>query len=238
MSRLNIGTLIRSAGPLYIHAILLAVSQIIVESLHTTSIKYKSEVKRIENEKLKMDNEIIDNYSGLIEFLISYCQISKIEDAREVRQNFNKNKMDFTSTEQDTNSNENLFQDLNLFFLNQDNDHNIHNNDNNDNYKHFDDNQNICKKSGSDTISRNSKNTHETDTSNDQMHIFSCNEGKDSRHHTISMNEIFAATDNLLETISYFDLNSVYDMQLYYNGEGLRQILTKIPKGFVFGEVS
>ena len=190
----------------------------------------------MENEKLKMDNELIDNYSDLIEFIISHCYIPKIEDAREVRKNFDKNKMDFSSIEQDTNVKKNLFHDLNLFFLNQDNDNN--NNNNNNNNTNFDDNQNDSKKSDSDTRRRNSNNTYETDNSNDQIHKNSCNEDTDSRHYTISMNEIYTATDNLLETISYFDLNSVYDMQLYYNGEGLRQILTKIPKGFVFGEVS
>ena len=193
----------------------------------------------MENEKLKMDDESIDNYSDLIEFLLNHLNIPKIEEARDVRRkfnknldtNFDKNEMDDTNTEQNMNLDKNLYENLNLF-LNQDKSHDIHDNDKG--HDHQKENGRI----GSETISTNSNSFRETDSSHDQIYTNTWSEDTDSGHNTILLNEIFTATDNLLETISYFDLHTVYDMQLYLNGEGLRQILKKIPKGFVFGEVS
>ena len=237
VSRLQLGTLIRSGGPLYTQALLLAVSQILLETLHTTSINYQENIcklqvnntenaENMENIRLKLADENLTNYSDIIEFLLLNYEISKVDNAREVRNNIKICGLDCDEKKVYMKYKLNLFNNFNsLFNVQEDNDNNNSNNSNSNNSDRNNDD--------------NNKNNNEnyTDSTYYQNNSTDISEYTDDGHQTLSIEEIFKASDNLIEAISFFNIQSIHDMQLYFNGEEIRKILNNIPKGIVFGEV-
>ena len=180
----------------------------------------------MENIRLKLADENLTNYSDIIEFLLLNYEISKVDNAREVRNNIKICGLDCDEKKVYMKYKLNLFNNFNsLFNVQEDNDNNNSNNSNSNNSDRNNDD--------------NNKNNNEnyTDSTYYQNNSTDISEYTDDGHQTLSIEEIFKASDNLIEAISFFNIHSIHDMQLYFNGEEIRKILNNIPKGIVFGEV-
>jgi hypothetical protein len=84
MNRLDLGLAIRSAGVLYTQAIQLAISQLILESLHTELKNYKNSDKKNGNEKMIIDGKCNDKNSEfdvIFSTLLEACELPKMTDA-------------------------------------------------------------------------------------------------------------------------------------------------------------